>query len=379
MADPPRDSSILIVGAGPTGLTAAIELARRGYRPRIIDKDEGPPAESRALAVNPRSLQVLEPSGAAARLVAAGRRMHHLHLHTAEREIMMLRLSDLGGPYPFMLVLPQGEVEALLAEVLAEQGIQVEWRMELAALKQADGRIRAELKGPGRSQRLQADIVIGADGAHSTVRRSLGLEFPGSAYETEWGLADVQVRTRLPLDAVHAFDLAPVLFAMIPIRGNLVRLVSDQPDVLTHVPAAISYDEVTWVTTFRISHRQVDSYQAGNVFLAGDAAHIHSPLGGRGMNLGIEDAAWLAWQIAEGRTANYSKDRWPVGRQVLRTVDPATRLMAADSLPARLVRRRLMPLLLAVPPLRRLLLRRLAGQDTPFPPWLGHGAAGARP
>ena len=110
MADWPRDTSILIVGAGPTGLTAAIELARRGYRPRIVDRDAGPPAESRALAVNPRTLQVLEPSGATARLIAAGRRLHQAHFHASGREIMTLRVSDLGGPYPFILVLPQGEV-----------------------------------------------------------------------------------------------------------------------------------------------------------------------------------------------------------------------------------------------------------------------------
>ena len=261
-----------------------------------------------------------------------------------------------------------------MAEVLAEHGIAVEWQSELTSLAEADGRLRAELKGPGRSQRLRPGLVIGADGAHSSVRRAIGLDFPGSAYETEWGLADVEVRTRLPLDGVHAFDLAPVLFAMIPIRGNLVRLICDQPDVLAHVPPEIGYDEVGWATTFRISHRQVETYQAGSVFLAGDAAHIHSPFGGRGMNLGIEDAAWLAWLIAEGRTEAYTKERWPIGRQVLRTVDPATRLMAADGLTARLVRRRLLPLLFAVPPLRRIALRRLAGQDTPLPPWLADGA-----
>lgn len=370
MADLPAQPSILVVGAGPTGLSAAIELARRGYRPRIVDRDAGPPAESRALAVNPRSLSVLEPSGATARLLAAGRRIHHVHFHTAEREFLTLQVSDLGGPYPFMLVLPQGEIEALLAEVLREHGIAVEWRTELVSLAQKDGRVLAELNGHDGPETAIADILVGADGAHSRVRHALALEFPGSAYETEWGLADVRVRTKLPLDGVHAFDLAPVLFAMVPIRGNLVRLISDQPDVLNHVPPQIAYNDVTWVTTFRISHRQTETYQAGDVFLAGDAAHIHSPFGGRGMNLGIEDAAWLAWQIAEGRAQDYTKDRWPVGRQVLRTVDPATRFLAADSLLPRLTRRRLMPLLFNVPALRRQALRRLSGQDTPFPPWL---------
>jgi 2-polyprenyl-6-methoxyphenol hydroxylase-like FAD-dependent oxidoreductase len=379
MADLPAQTSILIVGAGPTGLSAAIELARRGWRPRIVDKDAGPPTESRALAVNPRSLRVLEPSGAAARLLAAGRRIHNAHLHTAEREFLTLQVSDLGGPYPFMLVLPQGEIEALLAEVLREHGIEVEWRTELVGLAQADGQVRAELAGAGGPETATADLLIGADGAHSAVRHRLGLAFPGDAYETEWGLADVRVRTKLPLDGVHAFDLAPTLFAMVPIRGDLVRLISDQPDVLARVPPQIAFDEVAWETTFRISHRQTETYQAGGVFLAGDAAHIHSPFGGRGMNLGIEDAAWLAWLIAEGRTEAYTSDRWPVGRNVLKTVDPATRLMAADGWLARLARRRLMPLLFTVPALRRLALRRLAGEDAPFPPWLEGEGTRRRP
>ena len=361
--------SILIVGAGPTGLTAAIELARRGWYPRVIDRDEGPAAESRALGINPRTLAILEPSGATERLIAAGRKVGAAEFHTAARDLLRIDISEIGGRYPFILMLPQGEVEAILAEVLASLGVSVEWQTELVDLHPAGAAATLARHG-SRPEAVRADVVIGADGAHSKVRKSIGLEFSGSSYETEWGLADAVVETDLARETVHAFDLAPVLFAMIPIRWPLVRFFSDHADVLRHVPPRISVKEVRWETTFRISHRQVATYQKGPVFLAGDAAHIHSPFGGRGMNLGIEDAAWLAWLISEGRTESYTGDRWPVGRQVLRTVDPATRLMSADSVLPRLMRRHVAPLLFSIPAVRRRAVRRLTALDTPAPPWL---------
>jgi 2-polyprenyl-6-methoxyphenol hydroxylase-like FAD-dependent oxidoreductase len=361
---------MLIAGAGPVGLTAAIELARRGYRPRIVSANEGPVHESRALAINRRSLQLLEPCGATRRLLEIGLRVRGLHLRTAERELLHIELPGRDDPLPLLLVVPQSEIESVLVEVLAGLGIEVEWRAELTALRDPETSPVAEVRGPQGTESVAADIVIGADGAHSTVRHALELGFPGSAYETEWGLADVRVTTALPLDEANAFDLAPVLFVMIPIRDNLVRFICDRRDVLAHVPPGIVVDKVEWESPFRISHRQVESYQKGKVFLAGDAAHIHSPVGARGMNLGIEDAAWLAWLISEDRTDRYSAERRPVGRRVIRTVDPATRLMASDALVPKLLRRYVLPQVAAVGPLRERFWRRIIGLDTPPPPWL---------
>ncbi len=360
---------ILIAGAGPTGLTAAIELARRGHRPRIVSASEGPVHESRALAVNRRSLQILDPCGATSRLLAIGRRIKGFRLRTAERELFRLQPPSAHDPLPFLLVVPQSDIEVVLVEVLAGLGIQVEWRTELTGLADPD-RPKAELRGPAGAETVAPGLLIGADGAHSVVRHALGLAFPGAAYETEWGLADARVKTQLPIDEATAFDLAPVLFVMIPIRGNFVRFISDHRDVLSHVPPSIEVQSVEWESPFRISHRQVETYGKGKVFLAGDAAHIHSPVGARGMNLGIEDAAWLAWSIAEGRTDRYSGERWPVGRHVLRTVDPATRLMASDSIIPKLVRRHVLPHVMSSAFLRGRLIGRFTGADTPFPPWL---------
>jgi 2-polyprenyl-6-methoxyphenol hydroxylase-like FAD-dependent oxidoreductase len=315
-------------------------------------------------------LQILEPCGATARLLAIGLRVKGMHLRTSDRELLHARIPGGDDLLPFLLVVPQSAIEEVLVDVLTGLGIAVEWRTELTALRDPETAPVAEIRGPGGRETVAADLVIGADGAHSTVRHALGLSFPGSAYETEWGLADARVKTSLPLDEATAFDLAPVLFVMIPIRENLVRFICDQRDVLSHVPRGIAVQSVEWQSPFRISHRQVDTYQKGSVFLAGDAAHIHSPVGARGMNLGIEDAAWLAWLIAEGRTDRYTAERRPVGRPLNKTVDPATPLKASDALLPKLFRRHILPHLARMAPIRERAMRRVVGLDTPPPPWL---------
>ena len=363
--------SILIVGAGPSGLTAALELTRRGLRPRIIDQAAQPATESRALGVNPRTLAILEPVGLSPRMIEAGQPIRKAYLRDPDKLLLQIDLSVLPKPYDFMLMLPQCETERLMAERLAELDVTVERATALTGLSQADGAVTAELKGPdGVASSCRPDLVIGADGAHSVVRRAIGQSFAGDAYEHQWGLADVTVETDLPLDGVVIFDRAPDLFALFPIKGRRVRLLCDREDVLDHLPPEIRVEAVHWTTPFRISHRLVGSYQAGNVFLVGDAAHIHSPFGGRGMNLGIEDAAWLAWLVAEGDTADYSAARRPVAHEVINTVDPATRFMASDGTMQKFVRRRVVPLLGALGLVQRRMLPTLSAGDTPFPPWL---------
>jgi 2-polyprenyl-6-methoxyphenol hydroxylase-like FAD-dependent oxidoreductase len=332
--------------------------------------NEGPVHESRALGINRRSRENLAPSGVTHRLLAIGKRVKGLELRTKERQLFQLDVPGAGDSIPLILVVPQSDIESAMVEALRQFGMEVEWRVELVAVRHPEQTPSIELRRPEGIEIVTPDLLIGADGAHSTVRHQLGIDFPGSAYETEWGLADARVRTVLPLDQVHAFDLAPILFALIPIRENLVRFVSDHPDVLSHVPPQIEVLSVEWESLFRISHRQAKTYQRGNVFLAGDAAHIHSPIGARGMNLGIEDAAWLAWLIAEGGTDRYTAERHPVGRRVLKTVDPATRLISSDAFLPKLARRHILPLLVSFAPMRRLMVDRIAGLSSPTPPWL---------
>jgi 2-polyprenyl-6-methoxyphenol hydroxylase-like FAD-dependent oxidoreductase len=362
--------NILIAGAGPTGLTAAIELARRGYRARIISANDGPVHESRGLGISRRSLRILEPCGATERLLPMGLRVEGLHLRTAQKELFHIPLPGAADPIPSLLVVQQSRIEEVLVEALWDYGIEVEWRTRLETVNDP-GSPEVRVRGARGVEIAMPDLLIAADGAHSLVRHQLGIAFPGGGYEAEWGLADVRVTTDLPLNEVHIFDFAPVLFVMIPIRDNLVRFFSDHRNVLDHVPQRITVKSIEWESPFRISHRQAETYQKGSVFLAGDAAHIHSPIGARGMNLGIEDAAWLAWLIAQRRTERYTAERWPVGRHVLKTVDPATRLMASDQGFLKFARRHVLPHVITLAPLRRRIIGRMVGADTREPPWLG--------
>lgn len=197
----------------------------------------------------------------------------------------------------------------------------------------------------------------------------MGIGFSGTAYEHDWGLADVRLSGLAP-EELHVFDLSPDLIAFIGIRETLFRAVADRTDVLDMIPSHITVEAVEWESRFRISHRQVETYQKGPVFLAGDAAHIHSPVGGRGMNLGIEDAAWLAWLIEHGETDRYTEARHPVAKRVLAEVDGATRFISSDGHLATFLRHRILPHLAARDFAQRRALKQIAGLATPAPPWL---------
>ena len=360
---------ITVIGAGPVGLTAALELTRRGFTPRIVEKDPRPHVESRALAINPRTMDILEPSGAAERLVKAGVKARAMNLHGPDR--LLFRLETRNIPHPtrdYMLVLPQAETEKHLIETLGGK-TKVDWNTEATGLVLKHGKPVVTLECKGKREKISPDVVIGADGAHSAVRKALGIGFAGEAYEHDWGLADIHL-DGLALEELHVFDLSPLLIGFIPIRGDLFRAVADTENVLDRIPSHIKVKKVVWESRFRISHRQVETYQRGAVFLAGDAAHIHSPLGGRGMNLGIEDAAWLAYLIAQGETEIYTASRHPVAKQVLEQVDQATRFMSADGAAATFLRRHVLPLIARRDFAQRRAFRSLAGLGAPVPPWL---------
>jgi 2-polyprenyl-6-methoxyphenol hydroxylase-like FAD-dependent oxidoreductase len=365
-----RDSSeILIVGAGPVGLTAAVELTRRGFSPRIIEKSSGPHKESRALAINPRSMDILEPSCATKRVLKAGIRAHGMNFHAPDR--LLFRLNTRNIPHPtrqYMLVLPQAETEKELIATFGGKS-KVDWSTELTSLALKDGKPSVILVRKGKVEKLTPDIVIGADGAHSAVRKALGINFIGEAYEHDWGLADVHIDGLAP-EELHIFDLSPLLIGFIPIRGDLFRVVADTTKVFDHLPTGLRVKKVTWESQFRISHRQVETYQKGPVFLAGDAAHIHSPVGGRGMNLGIEDAAWLAYLIEQGETDSYTQQRHPVAKEVLEQVDKATRFVSSDGAFTTFFRRNMLPLIARRDFVQRNIFRNITGLASPAPPWL---------
>lgn len=276
------DTSILISGGGPVGLTAAVELVRRGFQPVIIDDDGEPTPESRALAVNARTLDILEPCGVTERIIEAGTRINGMIFIKDGKETMRLEMRYLPHRFNFMVSLPQSRTEELLIDRLGELGCKVNWFTELRQFEQNENGIQCELQSKAGTKDHASQLLIGADGAHSLVRKSLGLSFDGETELQAFSLADVTLDAwPFPFDhgVVHAE--ADRIVGFIPISEGQGRFVSNYPDLLNHLPPSAKVKDVIWESAFKISYRQVETYQSGRTFLAGDAAHIHSPVGGR--------------------------------------------------------------------------------------------------
>ena len=369
-----KSRSILIAGAGPVGLAAALELARRGFLPRIVDDGSGPTPmeESRALGVNARTLTLLSPSGVANHILAAAQPIERFRVRSDKKILIQLDTREVKGRFSAVCALPQGSTERLLMEALSVYGISPEWQTAVVADAMSDPR-KPEVtlrRTDGTSETVRPDILIGSDGAHSAVRKALGAGFPGEALEAYFYLADF--RYAEPVDThfgeISLFD--PGMVGRLPVTADIIRYISTLENFESRIvhPAAIA--EKTWASQFRINFRHVEPMAKGNVFLAGDAAHIHSPAGARGMNLGIEDACWLAWLIAEGREQEYSALRIPAVKQVLKQTYALTRLITMTNPLAIAARNLFAPLLLRFGPARRILLQNVAGYDTPRPPWI---------
>jgi 2-polyprenyl-6-methoxyphenol hydroxylase-like FAD-dependent oxidoreductase len=362
-----RSKTVLVAGAGPVGLACALELTRLGRAVRIVDKKAGPSTESKAIAVNSRSLDLLEPSGVTPRIIAAGVKVLRANLHSGDRRIATLDFSGLDHRYSFAIALPQSETEKLLAAELAERGVAVEWGTEMTAFGQDANAVHAVLVKDGRQETLETPYLVGADGAHSTVRHLLKLEFPGAAYENLWQVLDVRMDGPWGHDEVNVRFLRDGgLFFAIPIPGeNLYRIAVNRPEEPAELaPTGTVIHETLWQSEFRIHHRVVGSFAMGRCFLCGDAAHIHSPAGGRGMNMGIEDATTLARRIVGGGVEGYAAQRLPIAKRVVAQTDRLTRMaMISKPLP-RALRDTVVPIVTALPPVKRFLARENMGLNT---------------
>jgi 2-polyprenyl-6-methoxyphenol hydroxylase-like FAD-dependent oxidoreductase len=347
----PSSVPVLIAGAGPVGLTAALELARRGVEVRIVDPLPHPRRYAKAVGVQPRTLEIFEGMGILRRILDAGAPMNGQLVYVNGAQVGRLDLS-LPPDVPFgFFCIPQYETERVLQEELALRGVLVERCVQVSGFAQDGDGVTATLTGPGGDETVRADYLVGADGAHSVVRRTLGLTFEGAAFEEQYMLGDVEVDWSMPpgyaVRSVHQTDGATDdLLVCIPLPGRCRYRMSmlvpagfpsgrtpeleDIQAVLDRLsPQPTTARNLRWSSVFRISHRIVDAYGRGRVFVAGDAAHIHPPTGAQGMNTGIQDAHNLAWKLAlavSGAAApqltdSYDAERRPVGEEVVgRTV-----------------------------------------------------------
>ena len=314
----PTDVPVLIVGAGPTGLVLALWLTRLGVAVRIIDKTAEPGTTSRALAVQVRTLEFYRQVGIADAVVESGVKIAGVNLWVRGAKAARVPLQNIGEsltPFPFALVFPQDAHERLLIERLDALGVKVERRTELVRFDQHAESVRAVLKRPDGSEEIcEAAYLAGCDGAHSTVREALAIGFPGGTYAGLFYVADVEASGPATDFELHVdLDEADLLIVF-PMKGKgcvrLVGTVREEPgsgdreltfdDVssraIEHLKLTIA--KVNWFSTYRVHHRVAHSFRKGRAFLLGDAAHVHSPVGGQGMNTGIGDAVNLAWKLA---------------------------------------------------------------------------------
>ena len=380
MADVLKETPILIVGAGPVGLTLALEFYRRGINCRIIDMHAAPVSESRALAIHARTLEIFEDMGIVSQIIDSGHILSAINISARGKHLLRLSLKGLDSAYPYVLSLPQSQTEKILIQSLEGLGGKVERQVELVNLWQNAYSVQATLKHEGgQAEEVIVPWLIACDGAHSTVRHCLNMSFAGSEYPEDWLLADVKIDTQLSENEGHIFNTKDGLTAIFPYGHGRFRVIADlqakdanlkalntvqqsenantiekseaslkeiQDIVDKRTKLNMKLSDPIWMATFNIHARRVKSYREGRIFLAGDAAHIQSPAGGQGMNTGIQDVYNLAWKIdlvRQGRAHSslldsYNAERLAVAESVMKFTDALTRMNTLRSPVARFIR-----------------------------------------
>jgi 2-polyprenyl-6-methoxyphenol hydroxylase-like FAD-dependent oxidoreductase len=366
-------SDVLIVGAGPTGLVLALWLSKLGARVRLIDKTDAPGTTSRALAVHARTLELYRQLDLADAVIAQGHKTPAVGLWVQGERRARISFEDVGSeltPYPFLHIFPQDEHEKLLIARLEQFGVTVERRTELMEYSDDGVRIAARLEGPRGEERCEASYVAGCDGARSLVRQSMGAGFPGGTYQQIFYVADVEasgpaVNGDLGVDLDEADFLA-----VFPLKGEgRIRLIGTVRDERAEHADTLKFSDVSersieklkvdvkkvnWFSTYHVHHRVTEHFRKGRAFLLGDAAHIHSPAGGQGMNTGIGDAINLAWKlkaVLDGRAGDalldsYGAERIPFAKRLVQTTDRVFALATAEGPFASFARTRIAPVVL---------------------------------
>lgn len=333
------NTEVLIVGAGPTGLSAGLFLHQLGIPFRILEKEEELSEHSKAFGVNPRTLSLLESTGVTEQLLAQGHRMTGLKFWQGDRTFFELDLTKIRHRFPFMLIHSQAESEALLAEALHQRGIFVEHGSALVdTYPEQHGMTSLAQDKDGVEQTINSRWVLGADGPRSTVREKMGIDFPGTSWPENWKILDLELDPPMSGDHAHLFLHDQGAIFLIRLEDNLWRVAGNVPDLLNHLPPGTDRGKVHWESDFTMSHRLANPLMKDGVVLAGDAAHVHSPLGARGMNLGIEDAYVFAHLVAQEQVERYDSLRRPAVQNVIRQVKRITQMARGKTFVSRAFR-----------------------------------------
>jgi 2-polyprenyl-6-methoxyphenol hydroxylase-like FAD-dependent oxidoreductase len=377
---------VLVVGAGPVGLTMAAELARYGVSVRIVDKSAQRTDKSKAIVLWSRTLELLDRAGCSGSFVSQGLKVDAANILAGDKLIGHVSFAGVNSPHPYALGIPQSDTERLLEEHLGRLGVRVERQVEVVSFKTGDKGVEAVLRHvDGSSETVETDWLIGCDGAHSAVRHGLGLSFEGDTLKSDWILADVHMKGYpFPATEMATYWHQSGVLLIFPITAGRYRIIADlgtpegqtpEDPTLDRVQAIVSqrgpggldlFDPI-WLSAFRINERKVTDYRSGRVFVVGDAAHVHSPAGGQGMNTGMQDAFNLAWKLAmvckntcsEALLDSYSVERSAVGTEVLKAAGRLTAVAVMRNPAAQSVRNLVGRFMLGLNPVRNMLVEQM--------------------
>ncbi|HEY3927700.1 MAG TPA: FAD-dependent monooxygenase [Candidatus Koribacter sp.] len=374
---------ILIVGAGPVGLFLANECARRNLRWRIVEAGPGQSEHSKALAIFPRTLEVFDMAGLVPEFLNVANRVTSVALMSHDRTLARIPFTPEDTPYPFVAMVPQNVTENLLARTLEKRGGEIEYNKSFVSLEQSADGVAAKVEHNGTAEIIYAAFVIGCDGAHSGVRKSLGIKLEGGDYDMPFMLADIESNEDLPANELQLCPSTRGPVAIFPMSATRRRIVAtiDQPEgdaptleltqrvLAERGPREIQARALHWSSYFRIHHRHASRLRENRVFLAGDAAHIHSPFGGQGMNTGLHDIWNLAWKLEMNLRGHgsdllldsYSQERLPLITDVIETTDRLTKVMGTPNMLAQFLRDSLIPTVSHFAAFQHAFVNRLSG------------------